>query len=238
MIYWNLVNGWPMVHFYLEFKGDVGGGGPLSFLAGQLGDLNYLNIPVFVLGLYFYLRSSEGSGLRAFGLSYIALYVFMTVVDFKPYYLLPIYPMLFAGGALLIEKSSLSRKGISRWFGSRPYIACTIVFAILLAPIVMPILPPSTLVITYGKSTLAGANGGVASGETGPLPQNLGDRFGWNTMVSTLAQAYDTLPANERNQACIFTSDYGQASAVNFLGKSLGAAGGDKRPQQLLHLGT
>ncbi len=41
-------------------------------------------------------------------------------------------------------------------------------------------------------------------------------------MVSTLAQAYGTLPATERSQACIFTSDYGQASAVNLLGKSRG----------------
>jgi hypothetical protein len=222
MMYWNLVNGWPMVHFYLEFRGDVGGGGPLAFLSSQLGEMNYLNIPIFVMGLYFYLRSSAGRGLRALGLSYLLLYIFMTLVDFKPYYLQPIYPMLFAGGALLIERSSISRKGMARWFGSRPYVACLVILAILLAPLVMPILSPPALVSVYGESTLQSVNGGVASGETGPLPQNLGDRLGWDTMVATLAQAYDTLPANERSQACIFTADYGQASAVNFLGKSLG----------------
>jgi 4-amino-4-deoxy-L-arabinose transferase-like glycosyltransferase len=87
MIYWNLVNGWPMVHFYLEFTGDFGGGGPLSFFANQLGEMNYLNIPIFVIGLYFYLRSDVGRELRALGLSYFILYIFMTVVDFK--YVLP-----------------------------------------------------------------------------------------------------------------------------------------------------
>jgi len=222
MIYWNLVNGWPMVNFYLEFTGDFGGGGPLSFFVNQLGEINYLNIPIFFMGLYFYLRSDGGSELRALGLSYIILYVAMTVADTKPYYLSPIYPMLFAGGALLIEKSSISRKGVARWFGSKPYLACLVILAILLAPLLMPILPPSTLVSVYGESTLASVNGGGASGETGPLPQNLGDRFGWDTMVSTLAQAYDALPANERSQACIFTADYGQASAVNLLGESMG----------------
>jgi 4-amino-4-deoxy-L-arabinose transferase-like glycosyltransferase len=40
MIYWNLVNGWPMVNFYLEFTGDFGGGGPLSFSVSQLGEIN------------------------------------------------------------------------------------------------------------------------------------------------------------------------------------------------------
>jgi 4-amino-4-deoxy-L-arabinose transferase-like glycosyltransferase len=222
MIYWNSVNGWPMIQFYLEFTGDVSGGGPLGFFAGQLGEINYLNIPIVVIGLYFYLRSDWGSELKAFGLSYILLYVFMTVLNMKPYYLSPIYPMLYAGGALLIERSSLSKKGISRWFGSRPYIACMIILAILLAPLLIPILPPPTLIKTYGESTLGSLNSSGASGETGPLPQNLGDKLGWNTMVSTLAQAYDTLPISDRNQACIITSNYGEASAVNFLGRSLG----------------
>jgi hypothetical protein len=222
MIYWNLVNGWPMVQFYLDFTGDFGGGGPVNFLISQLGEVNYLNIPIIILGLYFYLRSDEGSELRALGLSFIILYVFMTVVDFKPYYLAPIFPMLFAGGALLIEKSSLSRIGRSSWLGSRPYLACLLILAILLVPILMPILSPSTLISVYGESTLQSVNGSVASGETGPLPQNLGDRFGWNTMVSSLAQVYDTLLANEKSQACILTSNYGEASAVNFLGKGSG----------------
>lgn len=221
MIYWNLANGWPMIHFYLEFKGDLGGGGPVNFFTSQLGELNYLNIPILVAGLYFYLRSNVGSELRALGLSYIILYAFMTVVNLKPYYLFPIYPMLFAGGALLIERSSISRKGVFRWFGSRPYIACLVIVAILLAPLVMPILSPSSVVSVYGAA--AGETSCISCGaETGPLPQPLGDRLGWNTMVATLAQLYGNLSSFERSQACIFTTDYGQASAVNLLGRSLG----------------
>jgi 4-amino-4-deoxy-L-arabinose transferase-like glycosyltransferase len=222
MIYWNYVHGWPMVQFYQEFRGDVGGGGPISFFVSQLGEINFLNIPIFVIGLYFYLRSEEGSELRIFGLSYVLLYAFMTVLNMKPYYLSPIYPMLYAGGALVIEKSSVSRKGISGWFGSRPYILGLLLIAVLFAPLVMPILSPPTLIRVYGESTLQSVNGGVASGEAGPLPQNLGDKLGWNSMVSTLAGAYNSLSPSEKSQACIFTSNYGEASAVNFLGKDLG----------------
>jgi len=222
MLCWNLVNGWPMLHFYLEFRGDVGGGGPLSFLVNQVAEISFLNLPIFLIGLYYYLGSNAGRELRALGLAYVILYAAMTVANAKPYYLLPIYPMLFAAGALLIEKSSVSRKGLFRWFGARPYVAALAVVAILLAPLAMPILPPSTLTSTYGPAVLSQVNGGIASGETGPLPQTLGDRLGWNTMVATLAQVYDGLPSGEKSQACIFTTDYGQASAVNFLGRSLG----------------
>lgn len=37
-------------------------------------------------------------------------------------------------------------------------------------------------------------------------------------MTQTVAEAYEGLPAAQRSQACIFTSNYGEASALNFLG--------------------
>ena len=83
MIYWNSITGWPMIHFYLEFRGDVSGGGPLDFFVTQVAGISILNFPIVLLGLYFYLRSNEGSQLRAFGLCYILLFVFMAVLDMK-----------------------------------------------------------------------------------------------------------------------------------------------------------
>jgi hypothetical protein len=205
MVYWNSINGWPMIHFYEEFRGDVSGGGPFTFFYTQLALMSFLDVPIFLLGLYFYLRSTE---LRAFGIAYIILYAFMTVFDMKPYYLAPIYPILYAGGAILIERSADSKSGIFRWFGSRPYIATFIVIALLLAPIGMPILSAQTLISKYGYGDYQGS----------PLP----DRYGWSGMVSNLSIAYNTLPSSLRDQACIFTSNYGEASAVNFFGPSLG----------------
>lgn len=208
MTYWNFIHGWPMIQFYLQFRGDVSGGGPLDFFVNQVAGISILNFPILVIGLYFYLRSNEGSQLRALGLTYIILFVFMALLDMKPYYLMPIYPVMYAGGALLIERSSISRIGKFRWFGSKPFIACLIIVALLLAPIAMPILSPSTLISKYGASAY----------QSSPLP----DKYGWGLMVENLSQAYNTLPANLRSQACIFTSNYGEASAVNFLGKGLG----------------
>ena len=205
MTYWNAVNGWPMVHFYTEFRGDFSGGGPLSFLYAQAAIMSYLTLPIIVAGLFFYLRSKEGSQLRAFGLASGILLVTMTVLGMKVYYLAPIYPMLFAGGAVLIERGSSSKKGVSRWFGSRPFVACMIIVGVLLAPVAMPVLTPSTFVSKYG----------VSDYQNSPNP----DRFGWSLYVSNLSQAYNTLPASVKSQACILTSNYGEASAVNFLGK-------------------
>ncbi len=87
------------------------GAGPTGFAVGQLAELNYLNIPLFLLGLWFFLRSDGGSELRALGLAYVLLFAFMTTLGMKPYYLSPVYPMLLAGGAILVERSSASRRG-------------------------------------------------------------------------------------------------------------------------------
>ena len=208
MTYWNSVNGWPMVHFYTEFRGDFGGGGPASFLYGQGAIMSYLTIPIIVAGLFFFLRSREGSQLRAFGLASGILLVSMTVLAMKVYYPAPVYPMLFAGGAVLIERGSSTRKGISRWFGSRPFVACMIIVGALLAPIAMPVLTPTTFISKYS----------VSDYQSSPNP----DRFGWSLYVSNLSQAYSTLPASVKSQACILASNYGEASAVNFLGKGSG----------------
>jgi len=221
LVYWNAVNGWPTVQFYLSFKGDVGAG-PAGFATSQVLEPNPLNLPILVLGLWFYLRSDGARGLRALGVAYILLFAFMTVLGMKPYYLAPIYPMLYAGGAVAVEQSIASRRGRWRWAGSRPWVAATLLVAALLAPLIMPILPPASLISTYGASTVSGTNTGVASGETGPLPQELGDRLGWPQMVSTVASVYDTLPPSEKSEACIFASNYGEASALIFLGRGMG----------------
>ncbi len=41
-------------------------------------------------------------------------------------------------------------------------------------------------------------------------------------MTRTVASVYDDLPTEERARACIFTSNYGEASALNFLGGRYG----------------
>jgi hypothetical protein len=87
----------------------------------------------------------------------------------------------------------------------------------LLAPLAMPILPPAAFVGSYGFMSGVG-NASAGQQNQGAFPQYLGDRFGWDTMTQTVADAYEALPAPERSQACVFTSNYGEASALKFLG--------------------
>src|SRR5258708_12511200 len=92
-----------------------------------------------------------------------------------------------------------------------------VLHVLLQAPIVMTILTPSI----YGRATaIVGGNAGikVENRATGQLPQQLADRFGWDTMVATVAQVYHSLPQDEQAEACILTQNYGEAGAVDLFG--------------------
>ena len=64
----------------------------------------------------------------------------------------------------------------------------------------MPILPPATAMHAYGS-----------------LTQVLGDRLGWDSLTNTVGQVYAGLPPAQRAQACVLTSNYGEAGALSQL---------------------
>jgi hypothetical protein len=57
---------------------------------------------------------------------------------------------------------------------------------------------------------------------TAVLPQWYSDQFGWNEIVAETAVAWNRLSPDERRDCGIFAQDYGQAGAIDFLGRSYG----------------
>jgi len=213
---WNAIHGWPTIEFWQNYGGS--GGGPLGFLGNQILSTNPGTLPLTIAGLVFYLRRPEGRPYRALGWAFVVLYVLLTVLDTKPYYFTPAYPMVFAGGAVLLEQVIARR----RWRWVRPvYPALLGLSGILLVPLAMPVLSPALFVRSY--SHLAGTGNSSAGQSTAStFPQYLGDRFGWTDLAANMQRAYRQLPPDEQAQACIFTSNYGEASALNFYAKQYG----------------
>jgi hypothetical protein len=191
---WNARNGWPTVEFYRHYGGI--GTGPPAFFAAQIGQMNPLAVPLAGAGLVFYFRRA-GARYRLLGWTFVFLYVLLTLLRTKPYFLAPAYPLLFAAGGVVLEQLPLRPR--LAWI--RPaYIALLALAGILLAPEVMPILPPATVVRAYGS-----------------LTQPLADRLGWDSLTHTVEQVYAALPPAQRAQACVLTSNYGEAGALSQL---------------------
>ncbi len=209
---WNALNGFPTWQFWHHYGGV--GNSPLGFFAFQFLLLNPLAVPLAVAGLVFYFRR-ENRRYRVLGWTFIILYAVFTLGTFKPYFLPPIYPLLFAPGALTFERFFQRRPRVA-WLAPA-YAGALALVGLLLAPIAMPILPPAAFVTHYGFLTGAG-NGGAGQSNAGAFPQYLGDRFGWETMTRAVAGVYASLPADDRSHACIFTINYGEAGALQLLG--------------------
>jgi hypothetical protein len=193
---WNALNGWPTLEFWQHYGVRSG---PLDFLAAQIGQLNPIAVPLAVAGLVFFFRPT-GEHYRLLGWIFVFVYLILTLLRTKAYFLAPTYPILFAAGAVSFERW----KPRARFAWVRPvYVALLALVGVLLAPGVMPILQPATVEGAYGH-----------------LEQALADRLGWESLTQTVEQVYDGLPPAQRAQACVLASNYGEASALIHLAAS------------------
>ena len=144
----------------------------------------------------------------------VVMLLIMFVTSSKSYYITSAYPVLFAGGAVLLEKLFEEKRKI-RWL-KVAYPILLIVTGGIIAPMVLPVLPVDSY-LTY-QQTLGFAPQKTEVGHVGPLPQYYGDMFGWPEMVETVAEIYHNLPPEERAKAAIFALNYGEAGAIDFFG--------------------
>jgi 4-amino-4-deoxy-L-arabinose transferase-like glycosyltransferase len=212
---WQVANGWPTVEFWKTY---VGGKTypvtPVEFFLQQIVVMLPLTLPLTLAGLCFYLLAKEGKRYRPLGWIYVILYVVFTIQQAKMYFLAAAYPMLFAGGSVMLEQF-IQRRGWN-WF-KPTYVAILLVTGVVMAPLYLPVLPVETLV----DYTEAFGGAAVQSERlaTGALPQHFADRFGWESMVENVAKAYSGLPPEEQAKSCIFADNYGEAGALSFFGQ-------------------
>jgi hypothetical protein len=90
-----------------------------------------------------------------------------------------------------------------------------------LAPVVVPVLRPD-LFIAYTKRLPFKLPVMDYAHARAVLPRWYADQFGRSEIVAETAVAYNRLDPAERSDCGIFAQDYGQAGAIDFLGRSYG----------------
>ena len=187
--------------------------GPLAFIKEQIIDMHPILFPVWVSGLIWFLWDRRW---RVLGLTFLVFFAAMEIAHGKNYYVFPIYPMVFAGGAVVIERWLSRRAG-----GIRAAIPAVIVLGVLpLVPLFTFMLSPERLLAYQEKIGFK-----ISKSEThheSLLPQPFADQFGWPEMVREVAEIYNSLPPEERAKTGIWTGDYGEAGAINLFGPKYG----------------
>ena len=155
---------------------------------------------------------------RFLGWSYVVCYAVFFALHGKNYYLAPVYPMLLAAGAVILENSP--RPPSPAWL--KPAIVVVLLAGgVHLAPVMVPVLSPDRF-IAYMKYLPFKLPVMEHSHERAVLPQWYADQFGWDEIVAETAQAWNQLGPAERGDCGIFAQDYGQAGAIDFLGRRYG----------------
>lgn len=187
--------------------------GPLAFLKEQIIDMHPVLLPVWLSGLVWTLRDRRW---RTLGLTFLVYFVLMEVAHAKNYYVFPIYPMLFAAGAVAIESWLRNRAAWTRV----AVIAVILLATIPVIPLFTWMLPPERLLAYQDAVGFKPAKAEVHHQSL--LMQPIADQFGWPEMARQVAEIYNSLPPEERAQTGIWAGNYGEAGAINQFGPQYG----------------
>jgi hypothetical protein len=132
---------------------------------------------------------------------YLVPFVLFLLTRGRSYYLAPAYPILFAGGAVMIEvwltRLPLQRARLVRGMIWGAFAVSGVLFATLALPI-------------------ARVNSGwwnVVSEINGELKEQIG----WPELAEAVAGIYSNLPDKEKVRTGILANNYGEAGAINLL---------------------
>lgn len=208
---WNIQHQFP----FIEIQRNIARSGrdvrlsPIQFFSQEALAMLPLTVPIWFAGLWWLFRSPYRALAWAWGITAAII----MLLSPRVYYLFPAFPMLFAAGAVWLEGLRV------RWV--KPvYCALMTLMGALLAPTLIPLLPPETY-IRYAEATHL-QQPRIETHELGPLPQLFADQFGWEDMAAAVARAYNNLPPDLRAHTAIFGQNYGQAGAIDLFGPKYG----------------
>ncbi len=205
---------WQMQHHFisLEFLSylharDLRQGRYAGFLRDQLWlCVNLVTAPLTLLGLWFYLVHQEGRRYRLLGWTFAITFLLFTLAGSRFYYTAPLYPMLIAGGSVLLGKwLDGVRPGVSRFVYGLQWTAI-LLNGVFIALLVMPVAP-------------------IGSGIwkiTSRMEDQFREEIGWPDLARSVANVYHSLPVEEQERTGILAGNYGEAGALNLYGPALG----------------
>jgi hypothetical protein len=217
---WNIQHNFP----FFELMRNIKASGrdtvftPLGYVKAQIMLLTPVTFPVWLLGAVYFFFWRTGKPFRLLGWAFVTVLVVLILSHGKDYYAAPVFPMMFAGGAIAWEQIS-SRKGW--WWLKEALIALIVVGTALLLPLFAPVLSPEPF-LRYQAALPFSVQPDEKSMALEPMPHYYSWCFGWEEMVKAVAKAYAMVPPEERSDTAIFANDFAAGGAVDIIGPKYG----------------
>lgn len=215
---WQARHDWSTLEFIQQASaGKMLVQAPDDFFWAQVLNMHPAALPVWLAGLWVLLVRPPAPSARVLGLMFVSVCgVLLANATSRASYLAPAFAPLLAAGACWWESWLTNTAGRVR----AAVIAGLVCLGAAVAPLAMPVLSPE--VYTWYAAALGHAPGTDERNAVGALPQFFADRFGWTEWTSEVVRVYRSLPAAEQAQATIFASNYGEAAALDTLGRAAG----------------
>ncbi len=213
-IIWNITH--DFAHF--EFMRNAasrkyGGLTPLTFIIDQILILNPLTILIWLPGFYYFFFNQDGKKNNVVIFIWIAAFLILLINGHsKGEYIAAAYQILFAGGAVMIEKWSIGGKSWLKYSIAFPVI----IMGIVISPFARPLLAPDTFIRYQSFIGLEPPNN---EGHKTILPQFYSDMFGWEDLAKNVSKVYQSLPEEERKNTLVYCSNYGKAGAIEYFSR-------------------
>lgn len=204
-IIWQYQHDFPILLHYQKLKEDQ-----LSEISPAAFGLDQLKLPftliVSIIGAVAFFRNPKLKPYKTLSVAVLFIFVTMWLLQSKSYYFFAAYPVLFAAGSVQIEQ----------WFSKKPVwnyvVAAVIILPVaFFVPDAIPVLPVEKYV--QYKHLKPDAEGRIK------LTDDYADMFGWDEQVKLVDSIYRSLPAGEKEQCVIWAENYGEAGAIEILGK-------------------
>ena len=196
---------WLMRHHFITLQmehfihaRDVRNGRADGYYTDQI-KFTMLAFPLAVAGLISLLRNARFRLLSAF---YLGPFLLFAIVKGRGYYLMPAYPILFAAGAVAMERV-LARS--PAWL--RVSLRSVVLTAMLL----------DTAAVAWAALPMWPVG---SPGWNWQMKNNsdMAGEIGWPELVAQVAAVRDTLPLEDRSRLAILANNYGEAGALALFG--------------------
>ncbi|MDY7092415.1 MAG: glycosyltransferase family 39 protein [Acidobacteriota bacterium] len=214
-VLWQMAHGWPTREFIANAQaGKIVELNPGEYALAQVELFGPVAIALALAGLGWLLFAGSAREHRSLAWIPVTAFLLFALSVSKPYYLAPAVILLFPAGAVAASRWSRSERIRQPWGRVlRVGLIALIVLGLAAAPLAKPLLPEDSYV-AYAES-LGFAPSTEERHELGRLPQFFADMHGWEDLAATVSGVYQSLPERDREKACFFGTNYGQAGAID-----------------------
>jgi hypothetical protein len=211
---WQYSNDYPVLQMFNRlYEKHLDQLSRFEVLGNLLIGVNPLTTLVLIIPAFIYFFKKENNNNKPLVMSIIISAVFLLLSNGKSYYFYPIILTILPFGALFWEQIVFSKK---KW------LMYPVVFSLSVGVILIPFGMPVYSFKDYLKYVYKYEKKDIEGGKHGVKYDEYYTKEKWKETMQLLKTVYDSLPDNEKGTTLIWGKHYGQAGAVNLIGKDYG----------------